>query len=202
MSEIKYTSDGRKVVVIGRLNNTEMIVQEVFVRDDGSEIPSGEQFTAKGLHDAPVKSWQEKHSEKMTARYDELQQQVTRYAKDVAKAQQEARVVARALRTFSENAMDEHLATLEDCFESLLHKYNWIRRYFATMRYENHGAVLMYQPRRLRGACRSYPIDRLIAAVDESLSQRRDNYFVAFLEILGEVPSYGGWDMYDYADKI
>ena len=56
--EIKYTSDGKKVAVIGRLNNQEQIVQEVFVVD-GSEIPSGEHFVVKSLHDVPVLSWKE-----------------------------------------------------------------------------------------------------------------------------------------------
>ena len=39
---IKYTTDGKKVVVIGDLNQTEKIVQEIYVTDDGCEIPQGE----------------------------------------------------------------------------------------------------------------------------------------------------------------
>ncbi|WP_181393601.1 hypothetical protein [Pectobacterium carotovorum] len=31
MSEVKFLSDGRKVAVIGQLNNQETIVQEIFV---------------------------------------------------------------------------------------------------------------------------------------------------------------------------
>ncbi len=41
--KIKYTTDGKKVVVLGNLNSQEKIVQEVFVVD-GSEIPSGEDY--------------------------------------------------------------------------------------------------------------------------------------------------------------
>jgi hypothetical protein len=44
--EIKFTADGKKVVVIGSLNSQEKIVQEIFVFD-GSEIPSGEHFVVK-----------------------------------------------------------------------------------------------------------------------------------------------------------
>ena len=40
---IKYTTDGKKVVVIGNLNSQEKIVQEVFIIND-AEIPSGENF--------------------------------------------------------------------------------------------------------------------------------------------------------------
>jgi hypothetical protein len=36
--EIKYLSDGRKVVVVGQLNQTETIVQEVFVTEAGDEL--------------------------------------------------------------------------------------------------------------------------------------------------------------------
>lgn len=64
MSDFKYLSDGRKVVVIGQLNNTESIVQEVFVTESGDELPSGERFTTKSLHDEPVKSWAEKQKQK------------------------------------------------------------------------------------------------------------------------------------------
>ncbi len=53
----KFLSDGRKVAVIGKLNDAEYIVQEIFVTQSGSEVPSGENFTAKSLHDTPVESY-------------------------------------------------------------------------------------------------------------------------------------------------
>lgn len=31
MSEYRYTSDGKKVVIVGKLNSKETIVQEIFV---------------------------------------------------------------------------------------------------------------------------------------------------------------------------
>lgn len=68
-SEIKFTSDGKKVVVIGSLNSVEKIVQEVFIID-GAEIPSGEHFTVKSLHDAPAVSWKEKELKDLDARYE------------------------------------------------------------------------------------------------------------------------------------
>lgn len=69
--DIKYTTDGRKVVVIGNLNSQEKIVQEIFVTADGAEIPSGENFVVKSLHDAPVKSWKHDELEKLEKRYQE-----------------------------------------------------------------------------------------------------------------------------------
>lgn len=69
MSNIKFTSDGKKVVVIGNLNAQEKIVQEIFVVD-GSEIPSGEHFVVKSLHDAPAVSWKEKSLKEIEERYE------------------------------------------------------------------------------------------------------------------------------------
>ena len=54
----KYMSDGRKVVVIGQLNTVESIVQEIFVTEQGDEIPSGERFTTKDLHDTPEQNYE------------------------------------------------------------------------------------------------------------------------------------------------
>lgn len=66
--ETKFTNDGRKVRVIGKLNSQEYIVQEIFVTD-GAEIPSGEQFTTRSLHDKPSESWQEKQLRELEERY-------------------------------------------------------------------------------------------------------------------------------------
>jgi hypothetical protein len=77
--EHKFLSDGRKVAVIGKLNNTEFIVREVFVTEGGDEIPSGESFTTKSLHDKPVESWlkreeaqQKKNTERAKAEAEKI----------------------------------------------------------------------------------------------------------------------------------
>jgi hypothetical protein len=44
MSEIKYTSKGQKVRIVGKLNSTEFIVQEIHVTESGDEVPAGENF--------------------------------------------------------------------------------------------------------------------------------------------------------------
>lgn len=64
--EIKYTSDGKKVGIVGKLNSQETIVQEIFV-SAGQEIPSGENFVVKSLHDAPAVSWKVKNAEEEEA---------------------------------------------------------------------------------------------------------------------------------------
>ena len=79
--EIKYTTDGKKVVVIGSLNSQEKIVQEIFIID-GSEIPSGEHFVVKSLHDAPAISWKEQELVKLNERYEREKKQ---YESDIDK---------------------------------------------------------------------------------------------------------------------
>lgn len=71
MSKFKYTTDGKKVVVIGDLNQTEKIVQEIFVTDDGAEIPSGERFVVKSLLDEPAKTWKEQNLANLESRYEQ-----------------------------------------------------------------------------------------------------------------------------------
>ena len=68
MNEIKYTTDGKKVIVIGNLNNQEKIVQEIYICN-GAEIPQGENFVVKSLLDAPVKSWKEERIAEIETRY-------------------------------------------------------------------------------------------------------------------------------------
>ncbi len=70
--DTKYLSDGRKVVVIGQLNNVETIVQEVFVSAAGDEIPSGERFVVKSLHDVPVESYKSKEEKAQQARLNKV----------------------------------------------------------------------------------------------------------------------------------
>ncbi len=66
-SKNKFLSDGRKVAVLGKLNDAEYIVQEIFVTQSGAEIPSGENFTAKSLHDTPVESYAKKEETRQKA---------------------------------------------------------------------------------------------------------------------------------------
>lgn len=87
--EFKYLSDGRKVVVIGQLNNIESIVQEVFVTEQGDEVPSGERFTTKSLHDSPVVSWAEKRTKEIEAGLASIKIEIMRYEKERDRKYQE-----------------------------------------------------------------------------------------------------------------
>jgi hypothetical protein len=107
----KYTSDGRKVAVIGKLNNTETIVQEVFVID-GNELPSGENFVVKSLHDAPAVSWKDAEIKKMDARYEQAKKEFDRAMDSLRGEQKRARCVFEACAGIIEK-------TNESMFESI-----------------------------------------------------------------------------------
>jgi hypothetical protein len=86
--EYKYTTSGKKVVIVGKLNSKETIVQEIFILEDGSEIPSGEQFIEKTLHDSPVISWEEKRTKEIKRRYDEAKSNHDRLHDSLQKKEQ------------------------------------------------------------------------------------------------------------------
>lgn len=73
--EVKFLNDGRKVAIVGKLNNQETIVQEIFVTENGSEIPSGENFVVKSLHDRPVVSYAEKRKLEIEQRIKVLEKE-------------------------------------------------------------------------------------------------------------------------------
>ena len=70
MKNVKYTTDGKKVVIINDLNQTEKIVQEIFINEKGEEIQQGEMFVVKNLLDEPMKSWKENQLEQLELTYE------------------------------------------------------------------------------------------------------------------------------------
>lgn len=87
--ESKFLSDGRKVTIIGQLNNTEWIVQEVFVTAQGDEIPSGERFTTKSLHDSPVETYKDRQEKKLNESIRALQNKETAVQESIKKLERE-----------------------------------------------------------------------------------------------------------------
>ena len=87
MSENKYTKDGKKVAVIGKLNNEEWIVQEIFVAD-GKEFPAGENFTTKTLLDKPAETYYERQQK-------QLKQRIERIEGEIKTAEKKCKIVER-----------------------------------------------------------------------------------------------------------
>lgn len=111
--EIKFTTDGKKVVVIGSLNSQEKIVQEIFIVD-GSEIPSGEHFVVKSLHDAPAISWKEKNEKETEERYNKMQKEFEILEKDLRKRQSEVKKHFQYLGKCLQNVNQNTFSTLSD----------------------------------------------------------------------------------------
>jgi hypothetical protein len=88
MEKIKYTTDGKKVIVIDNLNQSEKIVQEIFVTQDGAEIPAGEHFIVKSLLDQPAKSWKERQLEDFEKSYSEKSDYWNKKLNDLDKEKQ------------------------------------------------------------------------------------------------------------------
>ena len=120
MSTIKYTTDGQKVVVIGDLNQTEKIVQEIFVTKDGDEIPSGERFVVKSLLDAPSKSWREQELIRLEARFEKERKE---WEDKIKKVQAEKELVYKSLsarvKWLKQVAKQPHPEALSKVIETL-----------------------------------------------------------------------------------
>lgn len=116
---MKYLSDGRKVVVIGKLNNTETIVQEIFITQDGGEIPSGEQFTVKSLHDQPVLSYREKEAQKAEESISRLDQEIKTRMLKKARMTEDLKGLAAVLKS-SQKLVERLPTTTLETFAAFL----------------------------------------------------------------------------------
>ena len=116
--EIKYTKDGRKVVVIGKLNNHETIVQEIFVKEDGTEIPGGENFVVTGLVDEYVISYKEKRLKEIEEKTINAEKSYNATMKSLRKKEKEEMGLLRAklemIRGYIKNINIEAFDMVED----------------------------------------------------------------------------------------
>lgn len=116
MSSIKYTDDGKKVLVVGKLNAEQTIVQEIFI-SAGQEIPSGENFVVKSLHDQPAESWKEKHLRELEARFEKQKEILTRdidqQSARLTLAKEKAKLHADAISRFINCADESQLQILK-----------------------------------------------------------------------------------------
>ena len=91
MSEIKYTKSGKKVAVLGKLNDAQWIVQEIMVAN-GQEFPAGANFVESGLLDVPAKTWQERHVEDVKAQTAQVEAEAERAIKECRVVKMKAKV--------------------------------------------------------------------------------------------------------------
>ncbi len=77
---IKYTKDGKKVAVLGKLNSQEWIVQEIYIAN-GQEFPAGESFVTKTLLDEPAETYESRTVKELGARKIQISQEIERLEK-------------------------------------------------------------------------------------------------------------------------
>jgi hypothetical protein len=104
VSELKYLSDGRKVCVVGKINNTETIVQEVFVTAGGDEVPSGEKFVTKSLHDQPVISYAAKEKKRQEESLERIKKEIERATNDYKIASNKLKAIRDIVKSSSKVA--------------------------------------------------------------------------------------------------
>lgn len=115
--ETKFLSDGRKVVVVGALNNQETIVQEIFVTAQGDEIPGGERFVVKSLHDQPVETWSSREKVKQEKALADAKLKIERINTDISNLQNTLsfwKEMVKQVKAFSEHINDADLDHFSD----------------------------------------------------------------------------------------
>lgn len=115
--ETKFLSDGRKVVVVGALNNVETIVQEIFVSPSGDEVPSGERFVVKSLHDSPVETYLSKEKARQEQALEKAKltlESVNREISDTRNKLSFWRDMIKQVKAFSENINEKDLSFFAD----------------------------------------------------------------------------------------
>lgn len=115
--ETKFLSDGRKVVVVGALNNQETIVQEVFVTQQGDEIPGGERFVVKSLHDQPVESWLSREKAKQEKAFADAKLKIEKINSEISNLQNTLsfwREMVKQVKAFSDHINDADLDHFAD----------------------------------------------------------------------------------------
>ncbi len=134
-TEYKYTTDGKKVIVVGNLNSQEKIVQEIFIVN-GNEIPSGENFVVKSLHDAPAVSWKETKLQELESRYEkdkkEWDSKIERLNQDKRLAYDSLSARVKWLRNVAKEPRDEEFKKVVNQVADFLsdsEKWVFVRNY-------------------------------------------------------------------------
>jgi len=89
MSSIKYTSDGKKVMVVDNLNSDQSVVCEIFIDESGSEVIGGHKFVEKNLFDAPVQSWKHRKIKEQDELIEKQKHEIARYRGELDSIAQE-----------------------------------------------------------------------------------------------------------------
>ncbi|MGQ6015122.1 hypothetical protein ACUNG1_14090 [Serratia sp. IR-2025] len=115
--ETKFLSDGRKVVIVGALNNQETIVQEVFVTQQGDEIPGGERFIAKSLHDTPVETYLSKEKARQELALEKAKSNIESINREITDTRNKLKLYSdqlKQVKDFTDNIKEQDLSHFID----------------------------------------------------------------------------------------
>jgi hypothetical protein len=115
----KFTSDGRKVAIIGALNAKETIVQEIFVTD-GTEFPAGEHFVVKTLLDTPAETYKAKEEARLTASIEQLKKRQELLSNEVNQFSRVSKAAFDAKIKWIKGIWPEEVETVMDNVKSML----------------------------------------------------------------------------------
>lgn len=129
---IKYTTDGKKVKVLGKLNSVEYIVQEIFIID-GQEIPSGENFTTKSLYDNLAKPWKEEYLEDLEERFESEKRRIEKRLKELKTTSNKQIIEVRKKTEFLKKFVDN---VSESAFDRVTDFLTGKIKYMVKLNYE------------------------------------------------------------------
>lgn len=108
-NQIKYTPEGKKVIVLAKIESTNsFIVREMYIAD-GVEIPLGEIFGVTKLFDEAPKTWQEKRIEEIKI---SLEKEERSFKEKIAQFDKKKQTVLK------------HLKNQLDYFQRLINTWN------------------------------------------------------------------------------
>lgn len=117
--QTKYTNDGKKVAIVGKLNADQTIVQEIFITENGQEIPSGENFVVTSLHDQPVKKWSTYYENKCKETEKMYESQLKSIENNYRSARKKAEYLYEAAKTIQalSNGFDKAMQQVANLFD-------------------------------------------------------------------------------------
>lgn len=115
---VKFTEDGKKVSVIAKIDDTQYMVQEIFIDSDGLEFPSGKTYLESQLFDKPVLTWKEKNLLELNNNYESQRNQLEEKTRRMRKEQEHEQVklcsLTRSIRDVNKQLYADKFQTLFD----------------------------------------------------------------------------------------
>lgn len=124
--EYKFTKEGKKVAVIGKINSQQFIVQEIFI-SNGQEIPMGENFVVTSLLDNPVKSWKETNLENLENNYEKNKKEIERKNRELRNTEEKLRdKITEKLKIFEKTISHLDIKAFEYVSDFLTDKFKFV----------------------------------------------------------------------------